>query len=315
MKENSQNEYSNKILERIDEPKNLGVITKEKAKEFNLKLLIADYESNAGDSIRLYWAVDKQSNIIMDAKFQSFGSGIIIALNDMMTELCIGKTVEKASKITKTDVEFALRDRPEIPAMNIQELYDKTLNFVVIKKIALSNEEIDVGSFDDDYLVCECARVNLGDIKSAIKQFDLKTIEDIGQITKAGIFCKSCQKEGGLEEKEIYLSDILEYTRKEIDEQKQKNQERSQIDFESLSKEEKLKLIDEVLDEDVRPMLVMDGGNMEILDLVDSKPHYDLYIRYLGACSGCSSGSMGTLYAIESILQDKVFIDLRVLPI
>ncbi|RBQ27710.1 MULTISPECIES: iron-sulfur cluster assembly scaffold protein [Arcobacteraceae] len=315
MKENSQNEYSNKILERIDEPKNLGVITKEKAKEFNLKLLIADYESNAGDSIRLYWVVDKQSNIIMDAKFQSFGSGIIIALNDMMTELCIGKTVEKASKITKTDVEFALRDRPEIPAMNIQELYDKTLNFVVIKKIALSNEEIDVSSFDDDYLVCECARVNLGDIKSAIKQFDLTTIEDIGQITKAGIFCKSCQEEGGLEEKEIYLSDILEYTRKEIDEQKQKNQERSQIDFESLSKEEKLKLIDEVLDEDVRPMLVMDGGNMEILDLVDSKPHYDLYIRYLGACSGCSSGSMGTLYAIESILQDKVFIDLRVLPI
>ncbi|WP_419678282.1 iron-sulfur cluster assembly scaffold protein [Aliarcobacter lanthieri] len=315
MKENSQNEYSNKILERIDEPKNLGVITKEKAKEFNLKLLIADYESNAGDSIRLYWAVDKQSNIIMDAKFQSFGSGIIIALNDMMTELCIGKTVEKASKITKTDVEFALRDRPEMPAMNIQELYDKTLNFVVIKKIALSNEEVDVSSFDDDYLVCECARVNLEDIKSAIKQFDLKTIEDIGEITKAGIFCKSCQKKGGLEEKEIYLSDILEYTRKEIDEQKQKAQERSQIDFESLSKEEKLKLIDEVLDEDVRPMLVMDGGNMEILDLVDSKPHYDLYIRYLGACSGCSSGSMGTLYAIESILQDKVFVDLRVLPI
>jgi len=315
MIENSKNIYSNKLLERIDCPKNLGIITKEKAKEFNLKLVSADYESNSTDSIRLYWAVDKQSNIIMDAKFQSFASGVIIALNDMMTELCIGKTIEKASKITKTDVEFALRDKPEIPAMDIKELYDKTLNFVVIKKIALAYEEIDVAYFDDDYLVCECARVNLGTIKNAIKEFDLTTIKEIGQITKAGIFCKSCQKEGGLEKKEIYLSDILKYTQKELDEQKQKEQEKKEIGFESLLKEQQLKLIEDVLDEDVRPMLVMDGGNMEILDLVCSKPHYDLYIRYLGACSGCSSGSMGTLYAIENILQDKVFDNLRVLPI
>ena len=54
---------------------------------------------------------------------------------------------------------------------------------------------------------------------------------------------------------------------------------------------------------------------MEILDIVESPPHHDLYIRYLGACSGCSSGSMGTLYAIESILQSKVNENIRVLPI
>ena len=59
----------------------------------------------------------------------------------------------------------------------------------------------------------------------------------------------------------------------------------------------------------------MDGGNMEILDIVESPPHHDLYIRYLGACSGCSAGSMGTLYAIESILQSKVNENIRVLPI
>ena len=44
-------------------------------------------------------------------------------------------------------------------------------------------------------------------------------MEEIGNITKAGIFCKSCIKEGGLEEKEIYLTDILEQTlQKEIKE-------------------------------------------------------------------------------------------------
>ena len=82
-----------------------------------------------------------------------------------------------------------------------------------------------------------------------------------------------------------------------------------------MSKDERIKLIEDVLDDDVRPMLIMDGGNMEVLELVESAPHYDLYIRYLGACSGCSAGSMGTLYAIESILQSKIDENIRVLPV
>ena len=108
----------------------------------------------------------------------------------------------------------------------------------------------------------------------------------------------------------------MEQTRAEIENEKQKD-EPSYINtsFEVMTKEQKIELIEDVLDDDVRPMLVMDGGNMEILDIVESPPHHDLYIRYLGACSGCSSGSMGTLYAIESILQSKVNENIRVLPI
>ncbi|MFW2443434.1 NifU family protein, partial [Aliarcobacter butzleri] len=78
---------------------------------------------------------------------------------------------------------------------------------------------------------------------------------------------------------------------------------------------QRIKAIDSVLDEDIRPMLVMDGGNMEIIDIKENLPHYDLYIRYLGSCSGCASGSTGTLYAIESILQQKIDDNIRVLPI
>ena len=54
---------------------------------------------------------------------------------------------------------------------------------------------------------------------------------------------------------------------------------------------------------------------MEIIDIKENLPHYDLYIRYLGSCSGCASGSTGTLYAIESILQQKIDDNIRVLPI
>lgn len=308
------NSYSKKIEDRINNPKNMGEISKERAKELNCRLVIADYESTGSDAIRLFWAVDK-NNIIVEAKFKSFSSGVLVALNDMMTELCINKTTEKASQMFKTDVEFALRDEPQTPAIPISELHNKVLNFVVIKKAALMAQKRDMNDFSDDYVVCECARVSLKTIKDAIVKFDLTTIEDIQNITKAGIFCKSCVKEGGVEEKEIYLVDILEQTRQEIEQSKKLKEEISSIEFPNMTSEQRIKFIEEVLDEDVRPMLVMDGGNMEIIDLVESPPHYDLYIRYLGACSGCSSGSMGTLYAIESILQSKVFDNIRVLPI
>ncbi|AXK48550.1 iron-sulfur cluster assembly scaffold protein NifU [Aliarcobacter trophiarum LMG 25534] len=306
--------YSKKIEERIDNPKHFGEITKEEAKQLGCRLIVADFESNGSDALRVYFAITKDKTVF-SAKFKSFATGLIVALDDMMIELCIGKSIEKVANLFKTDVEFALRDEPQTPALGIEELHNGFLNFVILKKVALKLETRDMKDFNDDYVVCECARVSLGTIKDAIKNFDLATIEDIGNITKAGIFCKSCQKEGGLEEKELYLSDILEQTRKEIDEQRQQEPSYLNSSFEDMTKSQKIELIEDVLDDDVRPMLIMDGGNMEILDIVESPPHHDLYIRYLGACSGCSAGSMGTLYAIESILQSKVNENIRVLPI
>jgi NifU-like protein len=88
-----------------------------------------------------------------------------------------------------------------------------------------------------------------------------------------------------------------------------------ELTFDKMTLVQRIKAIDSVLDSDIRPMLVMDGGNMEIIDIKENLPHYDLYIRYLGSCSGCSSGSSGTLYAIESVLQQKIDENLRVLPI
>jgi len=59
----------------------------------------------------------------------------------------------------------------------------------------------------------------------------------------------------------------------------------------------------------------MDGGNLEILDIKENQPYIDIYIRYLGACSGCASSSTGTLYAIEAVLREKLDQNIRVLPI
>jgi len=86
-------------------------------------------------------------------------------------------------------------------------------------------------------------------------------------------------------------------------------------DFFSMDTLERTKLVDEIIDEHIRQMLVMDGGNMEILDIKENGENIDIYIRYLGACSGCASANTGTLFAIESTLKEKLSDKIKVLPL
>ncbi|AXX91719.1 iron-sulfur cluster assembly scaffold protein NifU [Malaciobacter molluscorum LMG 25693] len=313
-------EYSNQVVNRMNNPQHQGEITEQRAKELNAKLIIADFGAEScGDAVRLYWAVDEATDKILESKFKSFGCGTAIASSDVMAELCIGKTVDEAVKITNIDVEKALRDEPDTPAVPPQKMHCSVMAYDVIKKAASQYKGVDMESFEEEEIVCECARVSLATIKEVIRINDLKTVEEITDYTKAGAFCKSCIKPGGHEEKDIYLVDILADTRASMEEDRLKTaadaSANGDLSFDKMTLVQRIKAIDTVLDEDIRPMLVMDGGNMEIIDIKENLPHYDLYIRYLGACSGCASGSTGTLYAIESILQQKIDENLRVLPI
>lgn len=313
-------EYSNQVIRRMDAPTHQGEITEEMAEQLGGKLIVADFGAEScGDAVRLYWVVNEDTNVILDSKFKSFGCGTAIASSDAMAELCIGKKVEEAVKITNIDVEHALRDHPDVPAVPPQKMHCSVMAYDVIKKAAGQYMGVDMESFESEVIVCECARVTLGTIQEVIKLNNLETVEQITDYTKAGAFCKSCIKPGGHEEKEIYLVDILKDVRAEMEHDRLKNAADASAagasTFDKMTIVQRIKMIDEVLDQDIRPMLAMDGGNMEIIDIKDNTPHYDIYIRYLGACSGCASGDTGTLYAIESVLKQKVDENIRVLPI
>ena len=313
-------EYSNQVVNRMNNPSHQGEITEERAAALGAKLIVADFGAEScGDAVRLYWAVDEKDDRILESKFKSFGCGTAIASSDVMAELCIGKTVDEAVKITNIDVEKALRDNPETPAVPPQKMHCSVMAYDVIKKAASEYKGVDMESFETEVIVCECARVSLGTIREVIRINDLTTVEQITDYTKAGAFCKSCIKPGGHEAKEYYLVDILKDVRAEMSEEVMKNAADASasgtLSFEKMTLVQRIKAIDALLDSDIRPMLVMDGGNMEIIDIKENLPHFDLYIRYLGSCSGCSSGSTGTLYAIESVLQQKIDENIRVLPI
>ncbi|MCH9812808.1 MAG: iron-sulfur cluster assembly scaffold protein, partial [Epsilonproteobacteria bacterium] len=306
-------EYSQKVQDRMNSPLHMGEITEDDAQKMGGKLIVADFGAEScGDAVRLYWVVNEDTDKIETAKFKSFGCGTAIASSDVMAELTIGKTVDEAVKITNIDVEFAMRDNPETPAVPPQKMHCSVMAYDVIKKAAAEYKGVDMESFEDEIIVCECARVSLGTIKEVIRLNDLTTVEQITDYTKAGAFCKSCIKPGGHEEKDYYLVDLLTEVRDEMAAEKVQAAADSaagtgsQVAFAQMTLVQKLKEVETVLDENIRQMLIMDGGNMEVLDIKETSSNIDIYIRYLGACSGCASSSTGTLYAIESVLKEKL---------
>ncbi|EOH3419630.1 iron-sulfur cluster assembly scaffold protein [Campylobacter jejuni] len=310
-------EYSQKVQDRMNNPQHMGEFNEEDAKARNAKLIVADFGAEScGDAVRLFWLVDEKTDKIIDAKFKSFGCGTAIASSDTMVDLCIGKTVDEAVKITNLDVEFAMRDNPETPAVPPQKMHCSVMAYDVIKQAAAHYKGISPEDFEDQIIVCECARVSLGTIKEVIKLNDLHSVEEITQYTKAGAFCKSCIKPGGHEKRDYYLVDILAETRAEIDREKLKNTMKSDVAFDEMTVVGQLKAVESVLDAEIRPMLHNDGGDLEVIDIQKAEgAAIDVYIRYLGACSGCSSGSGATLYAIETILQEELSPNIRVMPV
>ena len=60
--------------------------------------------------------------------------------------------------------------------------------------------------------------------------------------------------------------------------------------------------IEKALD-DIRPMLMADGGNVELVDVSDDGK---VKVRLTGACSGCPSSQVTLKMGIEQALKEKV---------
>ena len=78
--------------------------------------------------------------------------------------------------------------------------------------------------------------------------------------------------------------------------------------YHQLSDDEKVIIVEAVLDESVRPALANDGGGLEVIE-VDGQI---VRIRYQGACGGCPSSTGGTLRVIESHLRSQLDPNIKV---
>lgn len=127
-------------------------------------------------------------------------------------------------------------------------------------------------------------------IIKAIRANHLKTVEEVTFYTKAGGGCGRCKGE---------IQKILDKVNSCAVPEPAHGDDKK---FADLTIVEKIKRIEKVLEEDVRPQLNMDGGSVELLDVNGSA----VKVRLLGMCSGCLAADATLKGFIEKTLKEKL---------
>ena len=95
--------YSEKVMEHFRNPRNVGVIEDADG--------VGEVgNAKCGDIMKIYLKIE--NDIIVDAKFETFGCGSAIASSSMATELIKGKPVSDALSLTNKAVVEALDGLP-----------------------------------------------------------------------------------------------------------------------------------------------------------------------------------------------------------
>ena len=100
-----QSSYSEKVMEHFMHPKNVGEI-------LDASGVGTVGNPICGDVMKMFIKVE--NDIIVDAKFQTFGCGAAISTSSMVTEMVKGKSIEEALKISNKAVAEALGGLPPI---------------------------------------------------------------------------------------------------------------------------------------------------------------------------------------------------------
>ena len=78
--------------------------------------------------------------------------------------------------------------------------------------------------------------------------------------------------------------------------------------YPDLADDEKVIIVEAILDSSIRPALANDGGGLEVIEVEG----HIVRIRYQGACGGCPSSTGGTLRVIENHLRSQLDPEIKV---
>jgi len=278
--------YTDKVKDHFFNPKNVGRVDDPDG--------VGEVGSIAcGDALTLTIKVDKNSDRILDAKFQTFGCGSAIASSSILTEMIKGKTIDEALKVTNQDIADALGGLPA-EKMHCSVMGREALEAAVAD---FRGEKIFNEDDDEGRLVCTCFGISEGKIRRLAKENNLKFVEDITNYSKAGGGCGTCL--GDIEEilEEVWGAEIA--TQKPVKKAPKK-----------LTNLERIVHIKEILDSEVRPMLQRDGGDLELIDIDGIK----VIIRMVGQCSGCRASGFTTGWIEEKlreIVDSEIVVELN----
>lgn len=277
-------DYTNKLMDYFKNPRNVGVIENPDG--------IGEVGSLAcGDALRLMFKLDDEGKIA-DVKFQTFGCASAIASSSALTEMLIGKTLDEAKHISNQDIADFLGGMPDqkmhCSVMGRDALLAAIDNY---KKGTPPDKKV------DSEIVCQCFGVTRLEIERAVRENHLSTVEEVTNYTKAGGGCQSCHDD---------IREII--TRVNAEKKDNGSPAGKPARKKKLTTVQKIRMIEETLDREIRPSLKKDGGDIELVDLDGDK----VIVSMRGTCSQCRLVDFTLKDVVESKIREFVADNLRV---
>lgn len=309
--------YTDKVKDYFFDPKNAGVIDNPDG--------VGEVGSiSCGDALRLMITVEPDTNIITDAKFQTFGCGSAIASSSALTEMVIGKTIEEARKISNQDIADFLGGLPpekmHCSVMGHEALLAAIANY--------TGEVLDEDDHEEGELLCKCFGVDAGMLERAVRDNKLTTLEQVTSYTKAGGSCKTCHEKleeklaevnaamvaegvlaaevafslGGMKPAAAAAPNLVQISPLAEEAKKVAGAKAPMTNL------QKIMIIQQAVEE-LRPHLQADGGDIDLVD-VDGD---SVFVNLTGACSGCQMSAI-TIQGVQAALMEKLQRPIRVIP-
>jgi NifU-like protein len=305
-------DYTDKVMDLFHNPHNMGAIATQDCDPTETIAVGEIGSIVCGDALRLYLRIDTKTDIILDARFQTFGCASAIASSSALTDLIKGMTVDDALRLTNREIASYLGGLPQ-EKMHCSVMGQEALEAAIsdYKGVPVRPEEE-----DESPLVCSCFGVSSAKIKRLIRENHLTNAEEVTNYIKAGGGCGSC------------LADIDDLVIDVTQEQDKLNTaaslsapipqpavatttpstspiKESQGGTPSATKLtnlQKITLIQQVLETEIRPTLAYDGGDVELHDVEGDR----VKVILKGSCDGCPSVMITLKMAIEKRLQERV---------
>ncbi len=263
-------DYTDKVKDHFLNPRNVGVIEDADG--------VGEVGSLAcGDALTLYIKLDDNKHI-QDVKFQTFGCASAIASSSALTEMLKGLTLEEAQKITNENIADYLGGLPN------EKMHCSVMGRNALEK-AIADYRGEAEEKVEGEIVCECFGVTDSEIFRAVIENNLTTIEDVTNYIKAGGGCGNCHDQ---------IQDIINSSLGM--KQPVKKQEKR------LTNIQKIKMVEETLEREIKPVLQKDGGSIELID-VDGNT---ILVKLHGTCASCIKSDITLKHYVETKLRELV---------
>ena len=270
-------DYTDKVMEYFFKPRNVGYIEDADG--------VGEVGSLAcGDALTLTFKLDADGKIA-DAKFKTFGCASAIASSSVLTEMIKGMTIEEAAKVSNQDIVKELGGLPE------QKMHCSVMGHdALVAAIDNYRNKSGVAPAKKGVIVCTCFGVTDEEIKEVIRENDLISVEEVTNYCKAGGGCGGCHGE---------IEKIIE----ELQGDKARTEHiRAVAKPGKLTNIKKIQLIGQTINEQIRPALRADGGDIELIDVDGNK----VIVAFRGMCSQCRMAEFTMKDVVEAKLREFV---------